>query len=102
MKLFEGSDASEFFQADDWTTTDELAARFMAARMASRCGPILGASQMRETSALVIVPPRLRTISAACCRKMLERAPFHCGSDGGKWSPMSPAPHVARSASVNA
>lgn len=35
MTLFEGSDASEFFQADDWTTTDELAARFMAARMAS-------------------------------------------------------------------
>lgn len=35
MKIFEGSDASEFFQADDWTTTDELAARFMAARIAA-------------------------------------------------------------------
>lgn len=48
MKLFEGSDASEFFQADDWTQTDELAARFMAASIAA--GYASSAESLAEVS----------------------------------------------------
>ncbi|MCY1243610.1 hypothetical protein D9M72_566340 [compost metagenome] len=77
-----------------------MSARF--SRIVSRCGPTFGASAIRETSALVMMPPRSRTMRAACSRKMRDGAPFHCGSDGGKWSPMSPAPQVASSASVSA
>ena len=47
-------------------------------------------------------PPRSRTSRAACSTKMREAAPRHCGSDGGKCVPISPAPQVASSASVSA
>ena len=60
-------------------------------RMASRCGPILGASQMTVQSTKSIVPPASRSSWAAWARKMLLSAPFHCGSPGGKWLPMSPS-----------
>ena len=73
-----------------------------AATIASRCGPTCGASQISVMSALAMRPPAARTIAAACSTKMRDGAPFHCGSDGGKCVPMSPAPQVASSASVSA
>src|SRR6185312_5152285 len=73
-----------------------------SAVIAARCGPILGASQISVMSALAMRPPRSRTSFAACSTKMREAEPFHCGSDGGKCVPISPAPQVASNASVSA
>ena len=61
------------------------------ARIASRCGPIFGASQMSVASRWTMAPPRARTRSAAWARKIFDAAPFHCGSEGGKCWPMSPS-----------
>ncbi len=73
-----------------------------ASRIASRYGPIRGASQMMVTSTWSIRPPACSTRSRACSRNSDEAAPRHCGSDGGKWSPISPAPSAPRIASVSA
>src|SRR6516164_1296173 len=82
------------------SSTPAMAA--MRARMASRCGPIRGASQMMVMSRWAMRPPRLRTRSAAKARKRSELAPFHCGSPGGKWEPMSPSASAPRMASTTA
>src|SRR5579864_1462195 len=53
------------------------------ARIASRCGPILGASQTSVKSRWTIRPPRARTRLTAWARKTFDAAPFHSGSEGG-------------------
>ena len=60
-------------------------------RIASRHEPILGPSQMSVASRWAMKPPRARTRSAAWAKNSLEAAPFHRGSEGGKWTPMSPS-----------
>ncbi len=71
-------------------------------RMAWRCGLIFGRSQISVTSTLMIRPPFAETSEAACSRNRSLEAPFHFGSVGGKWSPMSPSPMAPRIASVSA
>src|SRR5271165_362846 len=61
------------------------------ARIASRWGPIFGASQIKVASRWTRTPPRARTFSAAWARKTCDAAPFHCGSEGGKCAPISPS-----------
>ena len=56
----------------------------MRARIASRCGPIRGASHTMVTSIWAMMPPRARTRSHANARKRSDDAPRHCGSLGGK------------------
>ena len=63
----------------------------MRARMASRCGPMRGASHTMVMSRCDIRPPRARTSSTANARNRSEEAPRHCGSLGGKWTPISPS-----------
>ncbi len=52
----------------------------MRARMASRCGAILGASHRIVTSTLEMAPPRARTRRAASARNRCEAAPRQRGS----------------------
>ncbi len=70
--------------------------------MASRCGPMRGASHTTVALMLAMTPPRARTRSTAWRRNRSDEAPFHCMSEGGKCEPMSPSPIVASSASVRA
>jgi hypothetical protein len=44
----------------------------------------------------------LRDKLGACARNRSEEAPFQRASDGGKWSPMSPAAMLPSSASTSA
>ena len=53
------------------------------ARMASRCGLILGRSQMSVRSALITWPPLACASSTAWRRNRSEDAPFHFGSAAG-------------------
>ena len=64
----------------------------MRDRMASRCGPILGASQMIVASTCSARPPAASTSERACCRNCADAAPRQRASLGGKWLPISPAP----------
>src|SRR6185437_6840129 len=72
------------------------------ARMASRCGPIFGRSQMIVTSQWTIAPPLLRTRLAAWSRNFHDGASRQRSSLGGKCTPISPAPIAPRIASVSA
>ncbi len=60
------------------------------ASIASRWGPIRGASQTMEMSTWSSRPPRAATRPQANRRKAEEAAPFQRGSEGGKCRPMSP------------
>ncbi|PAV67340.1 hypothetical protein WR25_01718 [Diploscapter pachys] len=80
-------------------SSDSPSSAPMRVRMASRCGPIFGASQISVRSTKSMRPPLSAIRVAACCRNCAESAPFHCGSLGGKCVPMSPAAIVPSSAS---
>ena len=54
------------------------------------------------TSRWTMRPPRAATRRTASARNRSEEAPFHCGSDGGKCSPISPSAIAPRIASVRA
>ena len=51
----------------------------------------LGASQITVASTWSMVPPHPVTRSRTCSTNREEGAPRHCGSDGGKWVPISPS-----------
>src|SRR6266545_478120 len=74
----------------------------MRARMASRCGPTRGASQTTVTSRWAMRPPRARRRSTAKAKNRSDEAPRHCGSLGGKCTPMSPSASAPRIASTRA
>ena len=54
------------------------------------------------TSRWSMTPPLARTRSAAKARNRSDEAPRHCGSLGGKCTPMSPSARAPRRASVRA
>ena len=56
----------------------------MRFRIASRCGPMRGASQTIVTSRCATLPPRLVTRSTANFRNWSDEAPFQRGSFGEK------------------
>ena len=81
---------------------DMSAISAMRLRIASRCGPMRGASQTMVTSRCAIRPPRLVTRSTANFRNWSDDAPRQRGSFGGKCLPMSPSASAPRMASTSA
>ena len=61
-----------------------------------------GRSQTTVTSALPTRQPRSRSNALQWRRKTRLSASFHCGSDGGKWRPMSPSASAPSMASHSA
>jgi len=62
----------------------------MAARIASMWGLSFGRSATTTESTLTTLQPRSRTKATTCSSSTRLSAPFHCGSSGGKYLPISP------------